>query len=158
MINNLLSLNIGGQIFALPLEKIVNLIQKPNTKTEQGDDGLPMLKVEFNGINIPIYNISLYTGKKNTTLLKNGYVVIIETSINNAQKLIGVHIDEMPEVIEVDDYEMFPYPKISETYPCFIAEALICHEGNEITLLDIDCMFNKDKMRLKSNQGQLLLL
>ena len=156
MTHNILTFLISGQTFALPLEKIVNLIEKPSIKNEFGNDGLPILKVEFNGVLIPIYNISIYIGKKNNTSIKNGFLLIVETAIQKVQTLIGIHIDSLPEVVEIEDYQMFSYPPVSESYPSFIASAIVCHEAEEITMIDIDSMFDKEKMRIKTLQEQFL--
>ncbi len=144
-----LTLNIGKQSFAIALDKVVNLIENPTITTEISQNLLPCMGVNFNSIHVPIYNISLFLGKNNLNKLKDSFILILERNINNTESLVGIQIDDIPEVIEVEDFEIHPYPNVSENNPFSLAYAKIYNKKNEIVLLDFDQIFDKDKMKQK---------
>lgn len=153
-----LTLKIGKQSFAIALDKVVNLIEKPTITTEISRNSLPCMGVQFNGIHVPIFNISLFLSNKNLTKLQDSFVLILERIINHSESLVGIQIDDIPEVIEVEEFEIHPYPTVSDSNPFFIAYAKIYTENNEIVLLDFDHIFDKERMKqkIKSTQEQFL--
>lgn len=155
---NYMSFEIGNQIFAISLDKIVKIIEKPITKIlGNSNNQLPVMVAEINQIEYPMINLSLFLGTKNRTNPRNGYLILVERNQNNEKGIVGIQIDSMPEVIELDPNQIYHYPPISEAYPCFIAEALYIFNGREITLIDIDKMHDNERVRMKKLLEQFIM-
>ena len=140
---------LGGEIYALGILNIKEIIDYGNL-TE-----VPMMPsfvrgvINLRGSVVPVIDLSARFGKANTQIAKRTGIVIVETgneSEHNGQQDIGIIVDAVNEVVDINQQEIEPPPSFGTGIrPDFIS-GMAKRNNHFIILLNVNRVLSVDEM------------
>ena len=145
------------QKFAIKTTNVVNILEKVRLVEVPIYGSLNTPIISFRGLNIPLINIREIMGMKSNDSFKNNCVLVVELKINSVLELVGISIDEIIEICELDDFMSYPYMPVSNSEKCEMREAIVLHNGEPVIVINankISCIQHSEN---KVNHPQLFI-
>jgi purine-binding chemotaxis protein CheW len=141
-----LSFNIGGEIFCVNTNKVLNIIELPKiVKIPQSPDfmlGIMNLRGEV----LPVIDSRIKFGIPVTEYTINTNIVVMDILMNEEFVHIGVLVDAALEVFEVADETILPLPGLGSKYRSEFINGVIKQGEDFIMLLDMDKALTSDEL------------
>jgi purine-binding chemotaxis protein CheW len=114
--NSYLTFKIGGEVFAANVTKVLSILElEPITKVPLSPDYL-LGVINLRGSILPIIDGKIKFGMQIQENVKNPFIVVMEVNIDGETIQIGVLVDSVSEVIEVEEQNILPPPSIGSKY------------------------------------------
>lgn len=153
--NSYLTFYIGGEIFAASVTKVLSILEmEPITKVPLAPDYL-LGVINLRGSILPIIDSKIKFGMPIDNNVKNPFIVVMEVFIDETNVQIGVLVDSVSEVIEVEPKNILPPPSIGTKYKAeFITGVFTLNDNSFAMLLDVDKAFASDEILSINNDNQ----
>lgn len=142
-----LTFKIGGENFAANVNKVLSILElEPITKVPRAPEYL-LGVINLRGSILPIIDGRTKFGMKIVENAKNPFIVVMEVPIDNESVQIGVLVDSVNEVVEVDENNILPPPSIGNKYKAdFITGVFTVNEDTFVMILDVDKAFATEEV------------
>jgi purine-binding chemotaxis protein CheW len=136
---------INQQKIAIRTSMVYNIIEK--AKIADIPFHKPYFKAmfSFRGMHIPLLDIKKIPGLSFEPEYLNKCVLIVEIKINECFELVGIPIDEVVEVTEIDDLFTYKYLPVLIGQNCDLNESVVLYNGEPVIILNVN-HFSKSKL------------
>ncbi len=127
---------INQQKFAIRTSLVYNIVEKPRLVSTLPLKPYEKAMFSFRGMIIPLLDIRRILGLSLDSENNNPCVLIVELKINGYPELVGISIDEVIEVTEIDDILSYPYCSVSLGKQCNLRETILIRNGEPVVMLN----------------------
>jgi purine-binding chemotaxis protein CheW len=147
MTSTYLSFTIFGDLYAVPVEKVLEVLEKQEFTIVP--NAPPVIKgiLNFRGNAIPLYDSRT---KFNLPVLEadsNFVIVVIDLIVENDSYHVGAIVDKVQDVLQLNDDEIKPVPPMSKEYNAEYLKGIANIGGKFILLIDVDKIFNSSEKK-----------
>jgi purine-binding chemotaxis protein CheW len=143
-INTYLSFNLGDEIFAANVKKVINILEmQPITKVPQSPAYMKGV-INLRGSVLPVVDLRIKFGLPETEVTKDTCIIVLKIELDGEKVLVGALVDAVREVIEIDLNKSESAPSIGTKYKANFIHGMWKHKDGFIMLLNIDMVFTQD--------------
>lgn len=141
-----LSFNIGGEVFCVNTNKVLNIIELPKiVKIPQSPDYMLGI-LNLRGEVLPVIDSRIKFGIPVTEYTLNTNIVVMDILMNEEFIHIGVLVDAALEVFEVSDESILPLPGLGNKFRSEFIKGVIKLGENFVMLIDMDKALTSDEL------------
>lgn len=141
-VRSYLSFKLEDEFFAIPVMKVLEIMEVPKiTKVPQSPAYLQGV-INLRGAVLPVIDTRVKFGMTATSFTINTSILVLSIQHLDDVLTVGVLVDSVVEVFEIDDNEIKPSPSIGAKYKAEFIEGMINYEDQFMMLLDIDQIFS----------------
>ncbi len=158
-INTYLSFMIDNEYFAINVGKVLEVLRKQKiTRVPNIGNDLKGV-INFRGEIIPVFETRTRFGLQDRNAEETYVVIVLELTTSGKKSIIGAMADKVKDVIEIDDKDIMPVPKISSKIKEELITGIVKQKDDYILMLDVDKMFSEQEIgemnELKTEDGRL---
>jgi len=132
---------IKDYLFAIKTREIINILEKVRIYSK--DEAKKDYFFVYKGMNIPYIDLYKILGCEIECNKPVPFILIIDIKINNKNELIGIPIDEVVEITEIDDFMSYPFMQHTKVFS--IKEAIVNYKNSPLIIINTDKMWNASK-------------
>ena len=153
MSNSHLRFGLKNECFAAPVDKVLKILEyKEGTPVPKAP---PFLKgvINWQGSLLPIIDLNLKLGFKETEILKETCILVLEFNLGGEKSVLGCVVDAVKAVINIDPDEIIASPSIGEKYRSDLILGMYPDRDMFIILLDFNKIFESDEsLKISNNE------
>ena len=139
-LTSLVTFRLGRQIFALPIEPIVQIVEMVTvTPLPQASDSLEGV-INVRGVAVPVINLPRHFGTHQSSKPMDPHIILVK----HGDQMVGLIVDQVLSVLDLSDSQFFQ------------TVDMIPHELGDMPLLQ-GLVFGKDETVLLLDLAHLLL-
>jgi purine-binding chemotaxis protein CheW len=133
-----LTFALGKDTFAVDIAPIREIIEYPGlTEIPMTPDFLRGV-INLRGAVVPVIDLSVRFGRGETAIGRRTCVVIIEIAIEDGHHALGILVDGVNEVLEVEAGQIEPRPEFGMGMRADFVNGMIRIDGRFIIILDVN--------------------
>jgi purine-binding chemotaxis protein CheW len=141
-----LTFMLGGEVFAIGILAIKEIIEYGNlTEVPMMPDYIRGV-INLRGSVVPVVDLSARFGRKNTELTRRTCIVIIEVASNQEKQVIGVVVDAVNEVLEIQGEQIEPPPAFGAKIRTDFIRGMGKVEGKFVIILNVNNVLSIDDL------------
>jgi purine-binding chemotaxis protein CheW len=144
--NTYLSFIVGEELFALNVNKVLEVLDKQHiTRVPNAPDYIKGI-INFRGDVVPVFESrhKFNLGQRDSNM---SYVIIVlDLSTENETFRIGAIVDKVKDVISFDDSELKPVPAMSKDFNSDFLKGIFRQNEAFIMVLDVEKVFTNDEI------------
>lgn len=150
-----LTFALGKDTFAVEITPIREIIEYPGlTEIPMAPDFLRGV-INLRGAVVPVVDLSVRFGRQATAVGRRTCVVIVEAVIDDGHHALGILVDGVHEVVEVEADRIEPRPDFGLGLRADFVSGMIRSEGGFIIVLDVgQVLSSKELMALVGPQEE----
>jgi purine-binding chemotaxis protein CheW len=137
---------LGQEIYGLPIKKakeIIGMMEVTHIpKTQNYIKGV----INLRGKIIPIVDLRLRFGMAEKEYTERTCVIVIEVNAHESQRLVGIAVDTVSEVVNIQKGEIEPPPEYDAQIEGNFLTGLGKIKDKVILILDIDKILNREEL------------
>lgn len=155
MINTFLSFIVCGELYAVNVTKVLEVLEKQNiTRVPNAPEYIKGI-INFRGDVVPVFEsrnkFNLPAGTDDGSFV----IIVLDLSHETEIFRIGAIVDKVKDVISIDDQEIKPVPPMSKEFNTEFLQGIVKQGDNFIMLLDVEKVFTSDELNsLKESNVQ----
>ena len=143
-----LTFMLGGEVFAIGILAIKEIIEYGNlTEVPMMPDYIRGV-INLRGSVVPVVDLSARFGRKNTELTRRTCIVIIEVASDQEKQVIGVVVDAVNEVLEIQADQIEPPPAFGAKIRTDFIRGMGKVDGKFVIILNVDNVLSIDDLGL----------
>jgi purine-binding chemotaxis protein CheW len=143
-----LTFMLGGEVFAIGILAIKEIIEYGNlTEVPMMPDYIRGV-INLRGSVVPVVDLSARFGRKNTELTRRTCIVIIEVASDQEKQVIGVVVDAVNEVLEIQADQIEPPPAFGAKIRTDFIRGMGKVEEKFVIILNVDNVLSIDDLGL----------
>jgi purine-binding chemotaxis protein CheW len=148
-----LTFALGGELFAVGILNVKEIIEYGNL-TE-----IPMMPsfirgvINLRGAVVPVVDLAARFGGKPTDIQRRTCIVIVEMRIEDTRQELGIMVDAVSEVLEIQGKDIEPAPSFGAKIRADFIAGMGKVNGKFVIILDILRVLSVDEMSMLSNMG-----
>lgn len=154
-IQTYLSFRLDKETFAVNVHKVLNILElKPITKVPQSP---PYMRgvINLRGNVLPVIDMRVKFGMEQIEATSDTCIIVLNVDINGEEVMLGILVDAVSEVLQIDEEKIEPSPSIGTRYKAeFIKGMWRDTEETFIMLLNIDLIFSTDEIITLQNKTE----
>jgi purine-binding chemotaxis protein CheW len=141
-----LTFALGKDTFAVDIAPIREIIEYP------GLTEIPMMPdflrgvINLRGAVVPVIDLSVRFGRGETAIGRRTCVVIIEIAIDDGQHALGILVDGVNEVLEVETSQIENRPEFGMGMRADFVNGMIRIDGRFIIILDVNQVLSSKEL------------
>jgi purine-binding chemotaxis protein CheW len=145
--NSYLTFKIGEEVFAANVSKVISILELVKiTKLPRTPDYIRGV-INLRGTVLPIVDLRLKFGLSATEFTSNTCILVLDLQMDEVDVKIGALVDSVQEVLEIEDNELLPAPKIGKNNQNEIIEAMYkADDDTFIMVLNLNLIFSSDEL------------
>lgn len=155
--NSYLSFKLGDEVFAAHVSKVLNILEMTRiTEVPKAPEYMRGV-INLRGKILPVVDTRIKFGMSPTQQTKSTCIVVMEVEIYDETISVGVLVDEVQAVLEIDKVGIQPPPSIGSKYKSEFIYGMAKHNEEFIMLLDMDKILSADEIldvQEKTQEGE----
>lgn len=141
-----LTLTLGDELFALPIEHIREIIEFG------GLTEIPLMPsflrgvINLRGAVVPVIDLSVRFGRERTAIAKRTCIVILEVPQGDELQLLGIVVDAVNAVLAVEPQQLESRPSFGARIRADFIAGILKQEEQFIIVLDIPQVLSPDEL------------
>ena len=137
-----LTFMLGGELYALGILAIKEIIEYSGVST------VPMMPAAIRGVInlrgavVPVLDLAARFGRPASEIGKRSCVIIVEVNAHGGQQVIGVMVDAVNAVLQIDDADIEPAPGFGARIRSDFIAGMGKVNGKFVILLDVDSVLS----------------
>ncbi|MGE4288286.1 MAG: chemotaxis protein CheW [Salinivirgaceae bacterium] len=145
-INSYLSFSIGTEFFAANVSNVRNIIEYTQiTKVPKMPEYM-LGVINLRGQVLPVVDSGIKFGMEARTITTNTCILDVEVEIDNKPAFIGLLVDSVAEVMEVDEAQIKESPQIGSSVRNKFITGVIPKDEKFIMILDMNQVFASNEV------------
>lgn len=145
-IETYLSFRLGDEEFAANVHKVLNILEMtPITKVPKSPIYMRGV-INLRGSVLPVIDLRTKFGMEPTQTTIDTCIVVLNIEMDNDNLTLGVLVDAVKEVLEIEEDKIEPAPNIGTKYRAEFIKGMWKKEESFIMLLNIDTVFSSDEL------------
>ena len=152
--NQYLAFNLDSEIFAFDISKVREVLEFDKvTRVPQTPE---MMKgvINLRGSVVPVIDLRIKFGMGEAQKTVNTVIIIIEIDLDDESTMLGVLVDSVKEVIDLDTDHIEPPPSIGTQLNTDFIKGMGKQDDNFIIILDIEKIFSSAELEAVQKAGQ----
>lgn len=137
-----LSFKLGSEYFALPVMKVLEILEVPKITRVPHAPAYLKGVINLRGAVLPVIDTRVKFGMSPTAFDINTSILVLSIQEEDDLLTVGVLVDAVLEVFEIQDSQIKPSPTIGAKYKADFVEGMIHYQEEFMMLLDIDRIFS----------------
>jgi purine-binding chemotaxis protein CheW len=133
-----LTFKIGNELFAVHVDRVHNIMELSNLTAKQYKKGFVTGSINFRGASVPVIDMRMKFDLPYNNYYKSSCVIIVDVNLKIEKLVIGILVDALHDVIEIDCMYSLPPGNIS-----LISGIFQNKDGVEIKIINPDEMFSE---------------
>ncbi len=130
---------LGGEMFAIGILSIREILEYPALTAVPMMPGCVRGVINLRGAVVPVIDLSARFGRSATPVGKRSCIVIVEVrDAQRAAQVVGVVVDSVSEVIDIEPGEIEPPPNFGNRLQPELLHGIGKVRGRFVILLDVD--------------------
>lgn len=152
VVKSYLSFRLGDELFIVDVGKVIEILEIPKiTQVPQAPKYMAGV-INLRGKVLPLIDTKIKFGLPKIEYTVDTCIVVIEIEIDGDMLHVGVLVDAVLEVMDIEESSIQPSPSIDTRYPLDFIKGMVQADENFIMLLNIDEVFSlHEKELLKGN-------
>ena len=142
-----LSFNIGNELFAINVLKVLEVLQKQIITPIPNAPDYILGIINFRGDVVPVFNTRQKFNLKSLDDGETFAVVVLEMLKNNEPYRIGATVDKVKDVITINDDEIKPVPPMNSSFNIEFISGIVRLQQEFILIIDVDKVFSKSEIQ-----------
>ena len=141
-----LTFALGKDTFAVEIAPIREIIEYPGlTEIPMTPDFLRGV-INLRGAVVPVIDLSVRFGRPETPIGRRTCVVIIEVGVEDSHHALGILVDGVNEVLEVEPGQIEPRPDFGLGLRTDFVKGMIRSDGRFIIILDVTQVLSTNEL------------
>jgi purine-binding chemotaxis protein CheW len=141
-----LTFRLNNEVFAANVEQALTILElKPITKVPNSPEYMRGV-INLRGNVLPVIDMRAKFGMPATEFTQETCIIVLNVSIEDEDVQLGILVDAVSEVLEINEKEIEPSPSIGTKYKVEFIKGMYRLEQGFIMLLDIDLIFNTEEL------------
>jgi purine-binding chemotaxis protein CheW len=149
-----LSFNIGNELFAINVLKVLEVLQKQTITPVPNAPAYILGIINFRGDVVPVFNTRQKFNLKLLDESQSFAVVVLDLVKNNEPFRIGATVDKVKDVITINDDEIKPVPPMSSSFNSEFLSGIVRRDDQFILLIDVDRVFTQSELQTISQSTE----
>jgi purine-binding chemotaxis protein CheW len=141
-----LSFNIGNELFAINVLKVLEVLQKQDITPVPNAPDYIIGIINFRGEVVPVFNTRVKFNLKSLNETESFAIAVLDLVKNNEPFRIGATVDWVKDVITIDDNDIKPVPPMSSSFNTDFLTGIVRMEDRFILLIDVDKVFTQTEI------------
>jgi len=146
-IQQYLMFNLGGETYGVGIHAIREILEYPGVTAIPLAPAFLRGVINLRGAVVPVLDLSVRFGRSPTQINRRTCIVIIEISQGNERSLLGVIVDGVTEVREVDEDQVEPQPQFGIGLRTDFVAGMLRREQGFIPILDIAAVLAENELQ-----------
>jgi len=151
--NQYLTFMLGGEMFAIPILNIKEIIEYGHLTTVPMMPGFIRGVINLRGSVVPVVDLSARFGRESTGITRRTCIVIIEIHSEGELQDIGVVVDTVNEVLEIPAREVEPTPSFGAVIRTDFIQGMGKINGKFVIILNVNHVLSLDEITMLSQVG-----
>lgn len=152
--NSYLSFKLGKEEFASNVDKILHILELSKiTKIPQAPYFMKGV-INLRGTVLPLIDTKLRLGLEETVFTNNTCIVVLELDGDGDNFNVGILVDEVSAVLEIQDCNIEPPPSIGTKFKSNFITGVAKEDDKFIQLIDLEKVFLSDELAILKEQGE----
>lgn len=153
VVKSYLSFRLGEELFVVDVGKVIEILEIPKITQVPKAPKYMAGVINLRGKVLPLIDTKIKFGLPKIEYTVDTCIVVIEIEIDGDMLHVGVLVDAVLEVMDIEESSIQPSPSIDTKYPLDFIQGMIQTDENFIMLLNIDEVFSlQEKEMLKGNK------
>jgi purine-binding chemotaxis protein CheW len=145
MTNTYLSFVVCGELFAVNVEKVLEVLQKQRITHVPNAPNYIKGIINFRGEVVPVFESRIKFTLPDRTNDSSFVIIVLDLSKEGEVFLAGAMVDLVKDVFVIDDSEIKPVPVMSKEFNTNFLQGIFKLNSNFIMLLDAEKVFSGDE-------------
>jgi purine-binding chemotaxis protein CheW len=150
-INQYLTFKLDEEVFGLAIGKVREVLDFTAVTRVPQTPAYMRGVINLRGSVVPVIDLNLKFGMKETVKTVNTCIIIAEIEMDGEVTVLGALADSVQEVVELDQDQIEPAPKIGTKLNTDFIKGMGKREEVFIILLDIDKVFSHEEITSVQN-------
>jgi purine-binding chemotaxis protein CheW len=149
-----LTFKLDGDEFAVEVLKSREIVDlKSVTKVPQGPEFM-LGVINLRGSVVPVIDMRLKFGMEKAGSTQSTSIVVMDVLVGGDSIIVGAVVDSVEEVIELDDGQIEPAPRIGTRLNTEFIKGLGKQDDQFLIILDIDKVFSTDELMMVQEMAE----
>jgi len=146
MSNTYLSFTIFGELYAIPVERSLEVLEKQIFTRVPNAPPVIQGVLSFRGNIVPVYDTRVKFNLPEREKSSNFYIIILDLSSEKGSYQIGAVVDKVNDVVMLDEKDINTVPPMSKEFNAELITG-ITKKGEEfIMIIDVDKIFTSSEI------------
>jgi len=146
MINTYLSFVICGDLYAVNVTKVLEVLQKEQiTKVPNAPSYIRGI-INFRGDVVPVFETRIRFNLPERADEQPYNIIVLDVSEGNDMFRLGAVVDKVKDVITIDDAEIKPVPTMSHEFNTDFLSGIFRLKEEFVMLLNVEKVFTSDEL------------
>ncbi len=133
-----LTFNLGHEVFAINILNIKEIIEYGNLTEVPKMPGFIRGVINLRGAVVPVIDMAARFDKPSADITRKTCIVIIEVAHEDAQQVVGVMVDAVNEVLDIEASEIEPAPTFGANIRADFIEGMGKIAGKFVIILNVN--------------------
>ncbi|MCP4179260.1 MAG: chemotaxis protein CheW [bacterium] len=152
--NTFLSFNIGKEIFAVSVTKVLEVLQTQHITEIPNVPEFIKGVINFRGNIIPVVEARTKFNMPQREDSEKYVIIVFVLNINNKNVIIGAKADNVRDVIAIEDHEVQDIPELGLNYNTEFLHGMLKGEKGFVMILNIDKIFSVEEVSILKNNAE----
>lgn len=143
---SVLSFNVGKELFAAEVEKVLTILDMVNITQVPRSPEYLLGVINHRGMVLPVIDSRIRFGISPSPMSRDSCIIVMEVILGNENLKIGVLVDAVHEVIEIETSTLQAPPGLGSKYKAEFIKGIFVHAADFIMLLDVDKLLSSDEL------------
>ena len=149
-----LTFKLAHETFAVDVARVREILDFISiTKVPRTPDFMRGV-INLRGSVVPVVDMRLKFGMSRTEKSVNTCIIIVEIEVDGEKTVLGALADSVQEVIELEDGQIEPPPRIGTRLKTEFIKGMGKREEEFIILLEIDRVFSSEELAMVQESGR----
>lgn len=141
-----LTFELGTEVFAINILNIKEIIEYGQVTEVPRMPTFIRGVINLRGSVVPVIDLSARFGKVASTVTRKSCVVILEVMFEDEQHIVGVMVDAVNAVLDIEDNQIEPAPTFGANIRSDFIKGMGKVEGKFVIILDVNYVLSMDEM------------
>lgn len=146
-IRQYLMFNLGGDTYGVGIHAIREILEYPGVTAIPLAPAFLRGVINLRGAVVPVLDLSVRFGRAATAINRRTCIVIVEVSQGSDISLLGVIVDGVTEVREVEPGQVEPQPQFGSGLRADFVAGMLRREQGFIPILDISAVLAQQELQ-----------
>jgi purine-binding chemotaxis protein CheW len=143
-----LTFALADELYGIEVRSIREILELQKITRIPRSEGFLLGVMNVRGKVVPVIDLRLKFGLPQTERTVDSAIVVLELSESNSDSLIGVLVDRVEQVLELDREGIQPPPRVGTTVNGQLLSGMGKHEEEFILLLRTDLLFTSEDIEI----------
>ena len=145
-IDSFLSFKLGDELFAANVAKVLEILELAKiTKVPKSPEYMRGV-INLRGNVLPVVDTRIKFRMPVTKDTVNTCIVVLDINMEGESLMVGILVDSVQEVLELQDDEIKPPPSIGSRYKSDFIQGMVKKEEEFIMILNIDAVLSSEEI------------